>query len=352
MLRTEQIREEQQLLAEAFEAWRQTYEITNPAPEKLASQRFEEDWWSRNKRIWQSMVWALGLYVAARTGWGIHNANVSEGFNFYVSLFITILAVWGIEGFIANYGFHRPRKLELSRVGEFFERSLGWISLCVGIIISSAAGLEISMNVAPNVRALMGDSVDTVLSIVLGVGLTFVLFGISEFVGRLKWVNEHKPLIAEHEHQLKLQAYREQVKAEWRKSTVYLELMAEKEVARQQAQFDIDNATYKRRDVLKARAEAAVKKVEASNEPSTEASIEASTEGQTEGQTEDIQTYPGYKADLVKEYMSANATSGHQPTIPEIQEWVRSNYGVGVSSGTVSEARRQWYEEFDPFIGR
>lgn len=347
-MRTEQIREEQRILAEAFEAWRSTYAITNPAPRKLALQQFEEDWWRTNKYVWQSIVWALGLYVAARTGWGIHNANVSEGFNQYLSIAITVMAVWGIEGFITNFGFHRPRQLEVKGLALFAEKSLGWASLLVGLIISAAAGMEVSMNVALQMKAVWGGTVDQILSIALGVGLTFVLFGISEFIGRLKWVNEHKPLIAEHEHQIKLQEYRDVIRDEWKKSAVYLELMGEKEIARARAKYDIENATFKRRDVLRAKAEAEKASVEPSGQPSSPAPIEASIEAAVDAP----KAYPGYKTDLVKEYLSEKASPSHSPTIAEIKDWARETYNIGLSSGTISTARREWYNEFDAFRGR
>ena len=118
------IQEEQQLLAQAHAAWMETEKTINPPPEREQIDSLEVSWWKIYGWAFLIVITALGLFVAARTGIGIYEVNLSEGFIPWMALVLTVLGLVGIEGLIIVFGFFRPRSIGTSQSSQWLEKLL------------------------------------------------------------------------------------------------------------------------------------------------------------------------------------------------------------------------------------
>ena len=339
-----QIQEEQKLLSEAFKAWGETYQITYPPPVLEEHENIDDTWWDETKRFWVPILGLLAFFVASRTGWGIYLVNKEEGFIGIAAVIVALAGVGGVEGFLIMFGLHRPRKLDMTRLEAVLDMATSWIAVIIGIIVSATSGFEISRNAAEQISQLTDLATGVILAYSLGIGMTFVLYGVSEFIGRRKWVGEHLPAIRKQEHRIALAKYLQTKQDEWRKSSVYLTISSDREVKRRQAEFDVSKATVGRSKVIRARVEQDVNAIgRASLSPNT--SVKPSVKPSLKP-VESMRR--GYKTDLVHKYMDENYTPDNEPTIETIQAWGLEN-GVTLSMGLVSNARASWHKEHNPF---
>lgn len=345
----ERIRQEEKAIATAFQAWVETYEVTIPPPEYEEFETVDDAWWDESKKIWWPIIICLVLFASSRTGWGIYDVNVKEGFPKFLAVLVAIVGVAGIEGLLVMFGLHRPRQLEMSSVVEFLDKSASWLAVIIGMVVSAVSGFEISKHAADALGNIFGLSPGVILAYAMGVGMSFVLYGVAEFVGRRKWVGEHKPAIRKQKHREKMKEYRAERQEDWEKSAVYLNLVREREVRRKQAEFDIEKANYKRTGVLRAQRDAEIASYQKQQNASAPAKTftEASIKGQSESNGS-ARRPRGFKTNLVKEYMDDHATPDNQPTISEIKNFA-AQQGVSLSNGIISKARTEWYKEEDPF---
>ena len=336
----QQIQEEQLLLSQAHVAWRETEAIINPPPVREEIDSLEVSWWRQYGWAFLIVIVSLGLFVAARTGTGIYSVNIAEGFGVWLAFGLTALGLVGIEGLIITFGFFRPRKIETTKLEEFLEKFLFWGSLAIGIVISAASGMKFFMQIAVEIQERWGIAVDRTLSLSLGVGLTFVLFGVTEFAGRLKWLHDNTPRILDFEYRKKMKVWNEQMTKAWKRSAVYLEIMGDKELKRQQIQYDLANANKGRTKVLAAQRQAEIEGILSGSVPNHPANIPNNGNGHRNGPT---------KTDIIKEYLTECANDGHFPEIQEIQGWLYQSRNMTAAKSTVSDARAAWQKEYDAF---
>jgi len=259
---TSDIAEQAQLERRTRNEWEITYRQMHPAPvQREDTSSLEVNWWSSYGWAFLLVIGCLGLFIAARTGKGIYDANLAEGFGGW-SFPLTIAAIIGIEGLIVVFGFFRPRKIESSQFEEILEKSYSWISVVIGLFISAASGMKFFISTFEALQADWGVPIDKSLSLALGVGLTFVLFGISEFAGRLKWVADNTPHIRQYEHDLKVAAYNDDLNAAWFDSNEYILLNQEKLLAREIAQADLVEAKKGRNKIRLAKQRAEIERMQ------------------------------------------------------------------------------------------
>ena len=190
------------------------------------------------------------------------------------------------------------------------------------------------MQIAIEMQQRWGIAVDRTLSLSLGVGLTFVLFGVTEVAGRLKWLHDNTPQILEYEYRQAMKDWNTDMLKRWKTSAVYLELMGEKEIRRQQVRYDLQNANVGRRSVLKAQREAEI------------ASLQMPVP--QFGSVPNHRRNGNTKTSLIKVYLTEKAKEGNFPEIKEIQGWLSEAHGMTAAKSTVSDARAAWQREYDP----
>ena len=217
--------------------WEREYILYNPEPIKIETTN-NYDWWNRNSKMLITFIVALALVIGSRTGRAIYGVNKDEGFTPLIAMFLSAALVWGVEGYIAYYGITRPRSLNASR----FEKSLGMLAMIVGAMLSAVAGLNYVLDIANTLKASIGDGVETVLSLLLSIGLTFVLYGISEFAGRARWEHENMPQIEEQAYRQKLRDYKKAMGEAWQTSPEYIELRGERLRRAEELKIDIASA--------------------------------------------------------------------------------------------------------------
>ena len=258
---TSDIAEQAQIERQTRQEWEITYRQMTPAPVlREDSSSLEVNWWKSYGWAFLIVIFCLGLFIAARTGKGIYDANVAEGFKRW-SLPLTFAAIIGIEGLIIVFGFFRPRQIDTSKFETLLEKSYSWLSVVIGLFISAASGMKFFISTFENLQADWGVPIDKSLSLALGVGLTFVLFGISEFAGRLKWIADNTPHIRQHEHDLKVVAYTDALNAAWFDSNEYVLLNQEKLLAREIAQADLAEASKGRNKIRLAKQRAEIERM-------------------------------------------------------------------------------------------
>jgi len=184
-----------------------------------------------------SIMIASALFAAIRTGKGIYDANMAEGLGDFWSFVGTGLAVWAVEGFVMVYGLNRKRKLVPEGIEKFLEEKSALIALVLGLIISSSAGLKFSLNFSEWLAGYLDTPINLILSITTGLGYTFILFGIGEFMGRQKWLVENLPLLEEQE-------YSNLMREAWKSSDLFLVATEEEAVASAIAQANEKYSTY------------------------------------------------------------------------------------------------------------
>ena len=247
-----------QLLRSTHADWIETRILTNPLPVIDDTDTIEVNWWSSYGKWFIIIIASLGLFIAARTGVGIYRANEAENFGKFWSFILTVLCVTGVEGLIVAYGFFRLRKIEQSWFASVVEKSYGFVSVIIGILISATSGMKFFINTFTSLQEKWGTPVDQSLYLLLSVGLTFVLFGISEFAGRLKWMHDNMPSIKKHEFEKKLEIYNLAMAAAWEASPEYLRIMRDNLVEKEKIEWEIANVNYGRRKVLTAKRQAEI----------------------------------------------------------------------------------------------
>jgi len=224
---------EQQL----FDIYKERYRIHNIPPEKISTNT-TANWWEKNSKMLVSFIVALIIVIGSRTGWSIYEVNRDEGFPVVLSVTLAVLLVWSIEGFIAYYGLSRTRHIHISN----FEKNIGATAMFVGLLLSAVAGLDYVIGIAQLLQVSWGGTVDILLSLLLSIGLTFVLYGIAEFAGRARWEHENMPQIEEANYQKALKEYNKQLELSWKDSPEYLTLMGEQVRRAEELKYDIDHA--------------------------------------------------------------------------------------------------------------
>jgi hypothetical protein len=250
--------EEQKLLDGAHTAWLPSHEITNPRPVKVQVNRLEVNWWKKAGWIFIFLALAMGYFAAARTGAVIDAANKAEGFIGTYGTSLMVTGVTAIEGFLIIFGFFRPRKVNANGIMDTIEKSLGWLSLAIGLYISAIAGYKFFLQGSEYADPARLKFASEQLSLSLGVGITFMLAGISEFAGRLKFLHDNAEPIAEYEHDLAMAQWRAEMNAAWIASAIYLQIVGDRLKRAEQIQYDIDNATRGRTKVLAAHRQAEI----------------------------------------------------------------------------------------------
>jgi hypothetical protein len=234
--------------AEAFQLYKERYQIRNFPPEKISTST-QFDWWEKNAFMLMSFIVTLAIVIGSRTGWSIYEVNKDEGFPAILSAILAVMLVWSVEGFIAYYGLTRPRHLKISKV----ESNIGAISMVIGLILSAVAGLDYVIEIAAVLSVSWGGAVDIALSLLLSIGLTFILYGISEFAGRARWEHENMPQIEEAKFQKELQEYNTALEEEWKSSPEYMQIMGEQIRRAEELQYDIDHASVGRSKLRRER---------------------------------------------------------------------------------------------------
>lgn len=221
----------------AYNLYKEAHTRYNIPPEKISTNT-SFDWWEKNSKMLLSFVVTLALVIGSRTGWSIYTVNVSEGFGKILSGVLAAMLVWSVEGYIAYYGLSRTRHLKISKL----ERNIGAIAMITGLVLSAVAGLDYVIDIASVLQVAWGNSVDITLSLLLSVGLTFILYGISEFSGRARWEHENMPQIEESLFQQELRDYNLKLEESWKSSPEYMQIMGEQIRRAAELQYDIDNA--------------------------------------------------------------------------------------------------------------
>lgn len=244
------------------DGWEQEYSTYNPAPVKMST-TINNNWWEHNSKMLISFIVTLAIVIGSRTGWSIYKINTDEGFPVIFAVALSISLVWSVEGYIAYYGISRVRHLEVGK----FEKYIGMIAMIVGAILSAVAGLNYVIGIAKTLEVTFGAFVETSLSLLLSVGLTFVLYGIAEFAGRARWEHDNMPQIEELAYQRKFNAYMSVMGQAWIESPEYIEMRGERLRRAEELKFDISNASTGR---SKLRRERQQLELEADRERMTE----------------------------------------------------------------------------------
>lgn len=234
----------------AFELYKQRYELRNAPPTKLHS-TIAINWWEKNSKMLLSFVVTLAIVIGSRTGWSIYEINKTEGFHWILAAILAVLLVWSVEGFIAYYGLSRVRHLKISKL----EQNIGVFAMLIGLLLSSVAGLDYVIGIASVLQVAWGNSVDVILSLLLSIGLTFILYGIAEFAGRARWEHENMPQIEEANYQAELKLYNNELETAWTESAEYMQLMGEQLRRANELKYDIDNAHVGRSGLRRKRQE-------------------------------------------------------------------------------------------------
>jgi hypothetical protein len=240
--------------------WEITHRQMYPAPTKQDTNNLEVNWWSSYGWAFLIVIGCLGLFIAARTGKGIYDANIEEGFGGW-SFWLTLAAVAGIEGLIVVFGFFRPRKIENNWFETLLEKSYSWISVAIGLFISASSGMKFFISTFESLQDTWGVPIDKSLSLALGVGLTFVLFGVSEFAGRLKWIADNTPYIREWEFKQEQADYIEQMNVAWFDSNEYILINRQKLLERKIAEADQKNVHVGRKKIRDAQQQAEMDRI-------------------------------------------------------------------------------------------
>jgi hypothetical protein len=240
--------------------WEITHRQMYPEPVMQNVDSLETDWWKSYGWAFLIVIGFLGVSIAARTGKGIYDANVEEGFGGW-SLWLTFATVIGVEGLVIVFGFFRPRKIRNNAFEVLLEKSYSWLSVAIGLFISASSGMKFFIMAYEELRATWGVPIDKSLTLALGVGLTFVLFGISEFAGRLKWLADNTPRILAWEFKQEQAAYIDQMNAAWFDSNEYILLNRQKLLERKIAEADQKNAHVGRKKIRDAKQQAEIERI-------------------------------------------------------------------------------------------
>lgn len=229
---------------EVFNTWLEMDKQLFPPPELVSEYVAEEDWWARNRYGVIGILSCLALFVASRTAPGIVEVNRAEGFNLVWSWLLAGLGTIGIEGLVIFYGLARARKLFQTQHEEYLDKATPFVASLLGLVISAVAGLRASIVLSDKLSDGIAQGVNVFLAYLLGIGMTLIMFGIAEFVGRIRFVKENAPLYAERQHQEAMRQWRASVTERWRQSSEFWETKGDSITAA---------------NVQKARAEAAAR---------------------------------------------------------------------------------------------
>jgi len=310
------------------ETWEKDWVVFNPPPQKISTAT-NTDWWRGARYLFLSFIWALILSVGSRTGWAVFRITLLEfqqvAATAQYSLPLSAIAgalsaavIWGIEGYIAYYGLYRPRAMGAG----WWDRNVGTIAMVVAVLISATAGLDFVSAISDRLVLEYGTVIKAMLSLQLSVAITFVLYGVSEFAGRARWMHENMPALEDAEHQKLLQVWRSEMEKAWKRSAEYLSVMGEKERVAAEMAWDIKNAAHGRRELQRVRQQR-----------------EIAGSGRIRPNSVEWDGPP--KSDLVREFLRQYGEDNNTVPIPTIQEWIEERYGEGAvpAASVVSEVR-------------
>jgi len=332
---------------QAFIEWKNTRQLIDPPPERLNYNEQANTWWETTRIWWYIILGSLIIAAGSRTGWGFYVVNEDEGFGVVLGAILAFIAVVGVDGFVAFYGLQRNRKVQddLKPHEQFVEGIIPGLSALTGLLISGLSGMKFSINIAESIKSSLGAPIDWTLSIMMGAGFTFILYGFSEFVGRLKWNYENMPLILDSEYRKRLDVYNLRVKQEWVNSPEYLLIMGDQEKEAAEVKWDIENASYGRRTLQKQKRELELE-IERKR---AEAEIENMSSGIRTNSYRNNPNNGTSKASLIREYLQSDHGYFDVLDIPIgiIQDWIAENYGDEYvpSDSSVSEVRTAWIDK-------
>jgi hypothetical protein len=335
-------------LQQAFIEWRNTRQLIDPPPERLTYNEQVNTWWETTRVWWYIILGCLIIAAGSRTGWGFYVVNEDEGFGVILGAILAFIAVVGVDGFVAFYGLQRNRKVqdELKPHERFVEGVIPGLSAFTGLSISGLSGMKFSINIAESIKSSLGAPIDWTLSFMMGAGFTFIMYGFSEFVGRLKWNYENMPTILDSEYNRRLSVYNSRIQVEWENSPEYLLIMGEKEKEAAELKWDIDNASYGRRTLQKQKRELELELERKRAEAEIEGLVSGKIRTNSYRNSQDNGTS---KASLIREYLQSDHGYFNVSDIPihVIQGWIEENYGYEYvpSDSSVSEVRTAWIEK-------
>lgn len=331
----------QQQLQETFEIWKTTYLLIHSKPQKRQYDIHASQWWKKTRLVWYVIVGCLMIAAGSRTAWGFYVTNQAEGFKSFAGI-LAVITVVGVEGLIAFHGLNHDRKIpsQMTNIEKVIESIIPTSSVLAGLFVSALSGLKFSINIAESISSRWGGTVDSWLSIFMGAGLTFLLYGFSEFTGRKKWNNENIPLILQTEYEQEIKEYDLKMQQDWKSSPDYLSIMGNKEVEAAVIEAEKRNASYGIRDHVKKKRDLELE----IERQKAQAEIESFKEGSTKIRTNSYE-FEKSKSSLVREYLD-NYKNGNPLDIPigEIQNWISEKYGDDAvpAESTISEARTRW----------
>jgi hypothetical protein len=349
----DQIRREQLLENEAKQAWLQNYVAVHPMPVLIYDQSLGKEQWERAKWTWYAVTASAAAYISYRTGFGIHLTNVAEGINKYWSAIITFPGVVTVEGFIAAYGFQRPRKIHAKWWQNLPEKILWGSSVLIAVAISAGAGMKFSVNAAAALAQQLDEPVSRVMAWLMGIGMTIILTGVTEFAGKQRWTYLNGEAIAQRDHEIAMNEWRINAEKAWRRSDVYLAVAADRKLHERTLKAKLAGAT----KLEKAKIQAQIEALEAGNVEIV--SPLSSGSAQPNRTNPPVRTGPT-KTSQIHDYLDELEREGYDintVTIPIIQQWFQDTYNGTVAKATVSEARSKWTSkapisegEIDPFV--